>query len=156
MSIKIQSLSNVVNVKDLKYQDLKLDLEFSYTQNAEFAKTDEINDLKVDYDLNAIKNSIRNLFLTNRGEKLLNPYFGIGLGNFVFEQVDETTGRLIGDSILQNIEIFEPRVKVKQINVIANEEDNSYSIELNLIIPQLKVELLTLTGKLNNIGFIFV
>lgn len=156
MSIKIESLSNVVNVEDLKYQDLKLDLEFAYTQNPQFKKVSEIKDLKVDYDLNAIKNSLKNIFLTNRGEKLLNPYFGVGLGNYVFSQVTEGTANEIGNAILQNIKIFEPRVEVNKINVISNPEDNSYTIELTLSIPQLKGQLLNLTGKLNNTGFNFL
>jgi len=156
MSIKIESLSNLVNVADLKYQDLKLDLEYTYTQNPEFKKVNEIKDLKVDYDINAIKNSLRNLFLTNRGEKLLNPYFGIGLGNYVFSQVTEATAAEIGNSILQNIKIFEPRVEVNNINVISNPDDNSYTINLTLNIPQLKGALLNLVGKLNNTGFSFL
>jgi phage baseplate assembly protein W len=156
MSIKIESLSNLVNVADLKYQDLKLDLEYTYTQNPEFKKVNEIKDLKVDYDINAIKNSLRNLFLTNRGEKLLNPYFGIGLGNYVFNQVTDSTAAEIGNSILQNIKIFEPRVEVNNINVISNPDDNSYTINLTLNVPQLKGALLNLVGKLNNTGFSFL
>lgn len=156
MSIKIESLSNLVNVEDLKYQDLKLDLEYTYTQNPEFKKVNEIKDLKVDYDINAIKNSLRNIFLTNRGEKLLNPYFGIGLGNFVFNQVTDATAAEIGNSILQNIKIFEPRVEVNNINVISNPDDNSYTINLTLNVPQLKGALLNLVGKLNNTGFNFL
>jgi len=156
MSIKIESLVNVKNSADLKYQDLMLDMEFSYTQNPQFKKQNEIKDLKVDYDLNAIRNSLRNLFLTNRGEKLLNPYFGMNLGNYVFESVTESTAKSIGDNIRQNIEIFEPRIKLQQVQVIANEENNSFTINLVLAVPQLKLELLKLQGVLNNSGFIFV
>jgi phage baseplate assembly protein W len=156
MSIKIESLSNLVNVANLKYQDLKLDLEYTYTQNPEFSKVNEIKDLRVDFDINAIKNSLRNLFLTNRGEKLLNPYFGIGLGNYVFSQVTEGTAIEIGNQILQNIKLFEPRVEVSNINVVSDPEDNSYSINLSLTIPQLKGALLNLIGKLNNTGFAFL
>ena len=155
MSIKIESIKNVTNVNDLKYQDLKLDFEYTYTQNSEFLKKNEIIDLKVDYDLNAIKNSLRNMFLTNRGEKLLNPYFGIGLANFVFDQVTQSTAKAIGDAILSNITTFEPRVQVNKVNVIANEDDNSYIINIILSVPQLKAELVNLTGLLNNKGFNF-
>jgi phage baseplate assembly protein W len=156
MSIRIDSISNIKNADELKYQDLKLDFEYSYTKNPEFKKVDEIRDLKVDFNENAIKNSLRNLFLTNRGEKLLNPYFGMNLGNYLFEQITESTAKAIGDNILQNIQLFEPRVKVNQIQVIANEEDNSYSINLLLSVPQLNLELLKLTGLLNNSGFVFL
>lgn len=156
MSIKIDSLSNIKNAEKLKYQDLKLDFEYNYTKNVQFEKINEIKDLKVDYDLNAIRNSLKNLFLTNRGEKLLNPYFGMNLGNYLFEQVNESVAKSIGDNILQNIQLFEPRVQVNQIQVVANEEDSSYTINLILSVPQLNLELLKLTGLLNNSGFVFI
>ena len=138
MSIRIESIKDVTNINDLKYQDLKLDFEYSYTQNSEFLKKNEIIDLKVDYDLNAVKNSLRNMFITNRGEKLLNPYFGIGLASFVFDQVTQSTAKIIGDAIL------------------TNEDDNSYTINIIVSVPQLKAELVNLIGLLNNKGFTFV
>ena len=156
MSIRIESIKDVTNINDLKYQDLKLDFEYSYTQNSEFLKKNEIIDLKVDYDLNAVKNSLRNMFITNRGEKLLNPYFGIGLASFVFDQVTQSTAKIIGDAILTNINTFEPRVQVNRVNVIANEDDNSYTINIIVSVPQLKAELVNLIGLLNNKGFTFV
>lgn len=156
MSIRIESIQDVTNINDLKYQDLKLDFEYSYTQNSEFLKKNEIIDLKVDYDLNAVKNSLRNMFITNRGEKLLNPYFGIGLASFVFDQVTQSTAKTIGDAILTNINTFEPRVQVNKVNVIANEDDNSYTINIIMSVPQLKAELVNLIGLLNNKGFTFV
>jgi|LauGreDrversion2_6_1035139.scaffolds.fasta_scaffold05162_2 phage baseplate assembly protein W len=155
MSIRIESIKDTTNVNDLKYQDLKLDFEYTFTQNSQFLKKNEIIDLKVDYDLNAIKNSIRNMLLTNRGEKLLNPYFGMGLANFVFDQVTQSTAKAIGDAILSNITTFEPRVQLNKVNVIANEDDNSYTINIILSVPQLKAELVNLTGLLNNRGFNF-
>lgn len=156
MSIRIESIQDVTNINDLKYQDLKLDFEYSYTQNSEFLKKNEIIDLKVDYDLNAVKNSLRNMFITNRGEKLLNPYFGIGLASFVFDQATQSTAKIIGDAILTNINTFEPRVQVNKVNVIANEDDNSYTINIIMSVPQLKAELVNLIGLLNNKGFTFV
>jgi len=156
MSIKIDSIKNVINTNDVNYQDLRLDFEYTYTRNSEFLKRDEVIDLKVDNDLNAIKNSIRNMFLTNRGEKLLNPYFGIGLNGFVFEQVSETTAKTVGDLIVDNINTFEPRVKLQKINIVANEDDNSYTINLIIGVPQLKIDSLNLNGVLNNNGFNFI
>lgn len=156
MSIKIDSIKNVINTNDVNYQDLKLDFKYTYTRNSEFLKRDEVIDLSVDNDLNAIKNSIRNMFLTNRGEKLLNPYFGIGLNSFVFEQVSETTAKTIGDLIVDNINTFEPRVKLQKINIVANEDDNSYTLNLIIGVPQLKMDSLNLNGILNNNGFNFI
>ena len=78
------------------------------------------------------------------------------MGNYVFSQVTEGTAIEIGNQILQNIKLFEPRVEVSNINVVSDPEDNSYSINLSLTIPQLKGALLNLIGKLNNTGFAFL
>lgn len=155
MSIKIDSISNVKNTNDIKYQDLNLDFDYTYTRNSEFLKRNEVVDLKVDNDINAIKNSIRNIFLTNRGEKLLNPYFGVGIAEFVFEQVSESTAKTLGDAIVDNINTFEPRVKIQKLNIVANEDDNSYTINIIISVPQLGQESVNLTGILNNNGFNF-
>ena len=155
MSIKIDSISNVKNTNDIKYQDLNLDFDYTYTRNFEFLKRNEVVDLKVDNDINAIKNSIRNIFLTNRGEKLLNPYFGVGIAEFVFEQVSESTAKTLGDAIVDNINTFEPRVKIQKLNIVANEDDNSYTINIIISVPQLGQESVNLTGILNNNGFNF-
>lgn len=155
MSIRIDSVSNVKNTDELKYQDLMLDFQYSYTQNKEFKKTNEIKDLKIDNNLNAIKNSLKNLFTTNRGEKLLNPYFGMNLGNYLFEQVTESNAKMIGENIERNIRDFEPRVKLNAIQVTANPDDNSYIIDIIMSVPQLEAELLKLKGLLNINGFTF-
>ena len=39
-------------------------------------------DLKIDYDEKAIYNSIRNIFNTKKGQKILNPTFGLDLEQY--------------------------------------------------------------------------
>ncbi len=47
----------------------------------------------------AIKNNLINFFLTEPGERYLNPNFGSGLRSFVFEQITEDNMNLIEDKI---------------------------------------------------------
>ena len=39
----------------------------------------------------AVKNNIRNLLLTNRGERVFQPNLGLGLRQFLFEQITPDT-----------------------------------------------------------------
>jgi phage baseplate assembly protein W len=88
------------------------------------------NDIIVDQDILAIKNSIRNLFTTKRGEKVLNPEFGCSLDAFLFEAVTEMGGKAIGDTIYNAITRFEPRVEVLNVYVQTN-PDSSPMINYN-------------------------
>lgn len=73
---------------------------------------------------NAIKRSLKNLILTNRGERLFYPSLGSGVVQMLFEQISPPTAFAIEENIKYVIQNNEPRVKV--IDVIANPDyDNS-------------------------------
>jgi phage baseplate assembly protein W len=63
-------------------------------------------------DAAAVKQAIKNLLLTNPGEKPFNPYFGGGLNDLLFELADQDLEFLLEDQIRSSIENFEPRAKV--------------------------------------------
>lgn len=116
------------NIKFI-YSDLHLDLTLQTTigQGNNPANS---GDIKVDYDENAVKNSIRNIFTTKKGQKLLNPEFGAALDQFLFERVDEFYGYKIGNEILDTIKLYEPRIEVTKIQVIPDPDQNEYRIIL--------------------------
>jgi phage baseplate assembly protein W len=87
-------------------------------------------DIKVDNDIEAIKNSIRNIFNTRKGQKILSPNFGASLDQFLFERVDNFTGTIIGQTILDNLQRFEPRVEVEKINVYPFPDQNQYNVQV--------------------------
>ena len=153
-TIKLQTLAKPTTLnKPFTYSDLHLDLKYEYVVNNELRRLPEIKDVVVDYDLAAIKNSIVNLFLTIPGQKLLNPFFGINLIQYVFEPCDEYTAQLIGQRIESGITTFEPRVKLTKIRVVAQPEEQSYTITLVLNIPTLNNSSFQLVGTLSNSGF---
>jgi len=78
----------------------------------------------------AIKNNLINFFLTNPGERPLNPTFGGGLRAFIFEQI--TTNNL--DFLKENIEsqlinIF-PNISIGDLEILQQEETNSITVSL--------------------------
>ena len=111
-------------------------------------------DMKVAYDLNAIKNSIVNLFNTLPGERILLPDYGCDLRQYIFEAATESNARFIGRSIQSAIQKWEPRVTVVSINVNVYIDRQEYEITLVLEIPFLQPGTkLNITGLLNRQGF---
>jgi len=70
-----------------------------------------------------IRESIRIILSTEPGERLMLPNFGTGLKSFLFEPNTVTTHRLIEEKISKSLEMWEPRIKLDSIDVIADEED---------------------------------
>ena len=80
----------------------------------------------------AIKNNLINFFLTNPGERPLNPNFGAGLRVFLFEQSNEPTFESLNSFISSKLEIFFPEVKILKLDVLSpNDEPNNVVVTLN-------------------------
>ena len=122
-------------MQNFVYSDIHLDIATSSDYSTEALQVIKKNDIKVDYDLNAIKNSLNNLFNTRPGQRFLFPNYGLNLSQFIFEPVTEYNGRLIGEKIVRSIQLFETRVTLKQCNVSLMPDENEYDINLILEFP---------------------
>lgn len=86
-----------------------------------FAKRPD-NDVYRKNDAAAVKQSVKNILLTNYAEKPFVPEFGANLNDFLFNLDTEFDSDLIEESIIQAINDYEPRVQVLNVNVTANGE----------------------------------
>ena len=77
-----------------------------------------------------IKSNLINLVLTNKGERVFNPEFGMDLRRLLFEGMTEDIVPVIQDIITSNINMFIPEVIVGNINVIQDRDNNSISITI--------------------------
>jgi len=154
-NIKITTLPKARSyTRDFAFADLHLDLDTSFTNINELNATNEQTDVVVDYDLRAIKNSIINIMTTSPGEKILNPTFGIDLRDYLFEPVTEITSGLIANDIITGFALQEPRIKfLKKPEVIPNEEEQSYTINMVITVPLLDISNFLFRGLLNFEGF---
>lgn len=79
----------------------------------------------------AVKQSIRNIVLTNKYERLRNPRFGSRISRFLFEPFnDNKTADEIAEEIERSIQKYEPRAIVEDITVRSDEEQNAISVVL--------------------------
>ena len=74
-------------------------------------------------NVNAITRSIRNIVLTTPGEKFFDPDFGSNVSKLLFENVDDITASQIQEEIEFSINNYEPRVKLIDVKVIADNDN---------------------------------
>ena len=84
------------------------------------------SDLIVIKNVNAITRSIRNIVLTTPGEKFFDPDFGSNVSNLLFENVDDITASQIQEEIEFSINNYEPRVRLTNVEVIADNDNASF------------------------------
>ena len=77
-------------------------------------------------NVNAITRSIRNIVLTTPGEKFFDPDFGSNVTRLLFENVDDITASQIQEEIEFSINNYEPRVKLLDVKVIADNDNASF------------------------------
>lgn len=152
LNIKFENSSK----PDYYYSDLSLDLEKEYIPigKSNLTRQGGRSDIKTSFDEHAIANSLRNLFSTMPRQRLLNPNYGLNLKQFLFEQANEYTARIIARKIEQGIQRYEPRVSINFIEVVVDEENNLYDISLNLNVPSLNKDIIY-TSIFNENGFTF-
>jgi phage baseplate assembly protein W len=74
----------------------------------------------------SVKRSIRNLLLTNPGERFFNPNLGAGIRNTLFENISRDTEYIIKEKISETIRNYEPRASLYSVNVKALPDENAY------------------------------
>jgi phage baseplate assembly protein W len=79
---------------------------------------------------NAIRNNLINYFLTNPGERPLNPSFGGGLRSFVFENITTNNLDFLETRISSDLESFFPNVAIKNLEILR--QDDEYTITVKL------------------------
>ena len=78
----------------------------------------------------AIARSIRNLVLTVPGERFFNPDLGSRITEILFDTLDELSASSIRDEIEETIIKYEPRVKLDNVNVKPNYDNNEFDVTI--------------------------
>ena len=82
----------------------------------------------------AIKRSIRNLIFTNHYERPFQSYIGSNIRRLLFDNASPITASLLKDAIAEVINNFEPRVRLTDVTVTDDSDNNGYSVRLQYII----------------------
>jgi len=76
----------------------------------------------------AISRSLRNIVLTVPGEKFFNENFGSRVSESLFENVDSITANIIEGEVRTSITNYEPRVRLLNVQAIADQDNNSFDV----------------------------
>lgn len=100
------------------------DLDFSFEAHP------ETKDVLKKVDNNALKQSIKSLLSTIPGERLFQPNVGANMNRLLFEPIDFITTEVIRQNINNTLVEQEPRIRVEQVDVVPQYEENSYEITI--------------------------
>ena len=64
----------------------------------------------------AVRQNLKNLILTIPGERVMDPSFGVGLRNFLFEQITERLYTRIAERIRKQVRSYMPFVYIEHIS----------------------------------------
>lgn len=87
-------------------------------------------DLVRTLDVDAVKKSVKNLILTNKNERILNPEIGSNLRGMLFEPISSITATVLEDLIKETIKNFEPRAVIQAITISPNIDQNAYDVTI--------------------------
>jgi phage baseplate assembly protein W len=123
-SIEDGNLSNkpITTTKSRTYKDIDCSFEKKLTSGDIYKKT----------DADAVKQSVRNLLLTNKGEKPFQPYFGSRLQRLMFSLDMETDESDVEDIVREAIKNYEPRATVLKVKANFSPDYNSANVTVFL------------------------
>jgi len=88
-------------------------------------------------DDEAIKNSVKNLILTNFFERPFQPQVGANLRGLLFEPADAITKYELSDGIKQVLIDYEPRIRVSRVAIEDQSDRNAYRITVSFQIIEM-------------------
>lgn len=110
------------------YQDFKKDLERSPVSS----------DLTIWKDEDAVKESIKNLILTDRGERLMQPQIGGNINAMLFENITPAVLILIQNAVENTINLYEPRAELIDVTATSNIDDNTVRVNIAFYITNVQ------------------
>ena len=96
-----------------------------------FIKHPNTKDVTILKDIDAVKQSVKNFVLTAQGERPFNPLLGSNIRALLFEPVDDFTAFDIDEQVRQTIKNHEPRVRVLDVDVIAEADNNRFKLSID-------------------------
>lgn len=88
-----------------------------------------------------IKQNLKMLLLTVKGERVMEPDFGVGLKTYLFSNLGEDAPEQINNDIRRQVAVFMPIVNLMDIDFdTGGFENNTLGITITYSIPDLGIE----------------
>jgi len=79
----------------------------------------------------AIKSNLINYFLTEKGERFLNPALGAGLRALLFDQMTEDKKEEIKFVVRQGVAEWFPNINIQALNIAYNQDMNTVTVSMS-------------------------
>ena len=76
----------------------------------------------------AIARSIRNIIFTSPGEKFFDEDFGSSISRALFDNINDISANIIKNEIRSSLRNYEPRVKLRNVDVEPNFDQNEFNV----------------------------
>ena len=126
---KLATITEVTTTVDF-YSDM-------FTDFTRHANTGELNKKTNE---NAVKQSVRNLLLTNKYERLFQPTVGSNLKALLFENMSLHLPQIMNDYIAEVFENHEPRAEFLYADVNFDHDRNNANIDIHFMIINSQVQ----------------
>ena len=104
---------SITTTKSVLYKDL--DLFFSPKPSGDVYKKQ---------DVAAVKQSVKNILMTNFLEKPFNTTYGGNLNSFLFELDTTVEADILRDQIFETVALHEPRAQMREVSISLDPEKN--------------------------------
>ena len=113
-----------------------------------FEKNSNTKDVIIKRDIEAVKQSVRNLILTNHYERPFHPEIGSNVTSILFEPMNPITANSLTRIIEEVIVNFEPRARLVSVDAKPNLDRNAYEVTISFYIRNIPGELVQLNTLL--------
>lgn len=80
------------------------------------------------------KSNLKNLLLTRKGERIMQPNFGSGLHELLFEQADDQLEQRLEEEITNTVNFWLPYIEISEIEVtMTNEMKDKNQVDMKVV-----------------------
>lgn len=97
---------------------------------ADFRRDLKSNDIDAVKNISAVQQSMVGIISTQKGARPFNPEFGCDIHDSLFENMTDASMFTIEKSIGNSIQQFEPRVRLQDIQITPNYDQNEYIVTI--------------------------
>ena len=90
---------------------------------------------------------IKNIVLTNPGERIWDSEFGVGLSNYLFELNTNSQLEDIRSRIIQQLDTYAPYINLTELTILTPEDSQAINIIMKYFVP--------LQGQINSVQDVF-
>jgi phage baseplate assembly protein W len=85
-----------------------------------------------------VKQNFKMLLLTNPGERVMYPEYGVGMQRYLFEDFSDNTYAKMDARIRKQVSLYMPFIQIQEVNFQGYAElANTLGVRISFIIPQI-------------------